>query len=113
MLTQLRCESMPPSVLRLNRMNTNADPDSPLETSSTIPADTVVRRTATARKTGGGIFALRRPIPQWVGILLGIICIVTVLGIWWFLTRGVPEERILSYRSLPSPAETLNRDQFH
>ncbi len=35
-----------------------------------------------------------------------------MFGIWWFLTRGVPEERILSYRSLPSPAETFNRDQL-
>jgi NitT/TauT family transport system permease protein len=89
-------------------------PDShELETSSAVPADTVVRRKTRTRASGGGIFALRRPIPQWAGILLGITCIASVLGIWWFLTRGAYEERILEYRSLPSPAETFNRDQFN
>jgi NitT/TauT family transport system permease protein len=94
-------------------MSDKADSKTALETSSAIPADTVVRKTTTAQTKRGGILALRRPIPQSVGILLGLLCIASVLGIWWFLTRGVPEERILSYRSLPSPAETFNRDQFH
>jgi NitT/TauT family transport system permease protein len=37
---------------------------------------------------------------------------LTVLGIWWLLTRGVPEERILNYTSLPSPAETFDKEQL-
>jgi NitT/TauT family transport system permease protein len=81
------------------------------ETSSAIPADTVVRKPIRTQARGGGIFALRRPIPQWVAILLGILCIATVLGIWWWLTRGDYEERIVSYTQMPSPAETLNEDQ--
>jgi NitT/TauT family transport system permease protein len=35
-----------------------------------------------------------------------------VLGVWWFLTRGPHEERIIGYNSLPSPAETFNKEQF-
>jgi ABC-type nitrate/sulfonate/bicarbonate transport system permease component len=93
-------------------MNNQSDSKTALEPSSAVPSDTVVRKTRTARANGRGLFSLRRPIPQWAGILLGILCIATALGIWWFLTRGVPEERILPYSSLPSPAETLNRDQF-
>jgi NitT/TauT family transport system permease protein len=94
-------------------MSDNPDSNTNWEADSAIPADTVVRRKTRTRASGGGIFALRRLIPQWAGILLGILCIATVLGIWWFVTRGVYEERILGYRSLPSPAETLNRDQFN
>jgi NitT/TauT family transport system permease protein len=83
-----------------------------LETSSAIPADTVVRKPIRARASGGGIFALRRSIPQWLSIILSILCIAAVLGIWWWLTRGPSEERILSYNKIPSPAETLNEDQL-
>jgi len=93
-------------------MSDKSDSNPALETSSAVPADTVVRRKTRTRADEGGIFALRRPIPQSAGILLGFLCIATVLGIWWFVTRGVPEERIVRYTSLPSPAETLNRDQF-
>jgi NitT/TauT family transport system permease protein len=81
------------------------------DTSSAVPADTVVRKPVRARARGGGIFALRRPIPQWLSIILGTLCIATVLGIWWWPTRGPTEERILPYNKFPSPAETLNEDQ--
>jgi NitT/TauT family transport system permease protein len=83
-----------------------------LGTSSAVPSDTVVRKTASARAKGGGIYALRRTVPHWLGLLLGALSIVAVLAIWWFLTRGVPEERILSYSSIPSPAETFHKDQL-
>jgi NitT/TauT family transport system permease protein len=90
----------------------NKDFQPAAEISSAIPADTVVRKPIRTRASGGGIFALRRPIPQWFGILLGMLCIATVLGIWWWLTRGKSEERILSYSQIPSPAETFNEDQI-
>jgi ABC-type nitrate/sulfonate/bicarbonate transport system permease component len=44
--------------------------------------------------------------------LLGLLCLALVFGVWLFLTRGAPEERILGYGSLPSPAETYNREQI-
>lgn len=83
----------------------------PADTGVELPADTIVRKRASAR-SGSGWLTLRRPIPQWLGIVLGLCCIAAVLGIWWFLTRGVPEERILRYTSLPSPAETFDHEQL-
>jgi ABC-type nitrate/sulfonate/bicarbonate transport system permease component len=85
--------------------------DPALETSSAIPADTIVRKPVRKQAGGGGIFALRRPIPQWLSIILGLLCIAAVLGIWWSLTRGRSEERIVSYTKIPSPAETFHEDQ--
>lgn len=93
-------------------MSEQSDSDSALETSSAVPGDTVVRSTAATRVNGGGIFALRRPIPHWLGFLLGALCILAVLGIWWFLTWGASEERILSYSSIPSPSETFDKEQL-
>jgi NitT/TauT family transport system permease protein len=50
---------------------------------------------------------LRADIPQWEGLFYGALCIVLCLGVWWFVTRGESEQRILSYTVLPSPGETL------
>jgi NitT/TauT family transport system permease protein len=84
------------------------------DTSSAIPPDTVVPKTSVAaRPQRRGIFALRRPIPRWLSVLLGLVCLATVLGIWWFITRGEYEERIVQYATLPSPAETFAREQLH
>src|SRR5581483_3189175 len=52
-------------------------------------------------------FALRKDAPQWQVWLCGVICIVLCVVLWWFVTHGEPEERILSYTVLPSPGETL------
>jgi NitT/TauT family transport system permease protein len=80
---------------------------------SAIPADTVVRKPKASRRSRGGVFALRRPIPHWLGILLGLCSIAAILGIWWLLTRGQGEERILSPSALRSPAETFDPEQLH
>ena len=53
------------------------------------------------------LFALRKEAPQWQTWLCGALCIVLCIGVWWFVTRGESEERILSYTILPSPSETL------
>lgn len=52
-------------------------------------------------------FALRSAIPTWQAAVLGLLCIALVLGIWWFVTRGEAESRILAPHELPSPAETF------
>src|SRR4051812_33261278 len=85
-------------------------PTSP-ETNPVTATDTVVR-TADNRSRGSRLFAFRRPVPPWAAALLGLLCLALVLGLWWFLTRDAPEERILGYGSLPSPAETYNREQI-
>ncbi len=77
-----------------------------------VPADTVVKQTAAGGPGGRSIFGFRRPVPHWIGILLGLACLAAVLGLWWFLTRGEPEERILKYSTLPSPAETFDKAQL-
>jgi NitT/TauT family transport system permease protein len=39
---------------------------------------------------------------------MGILCMCSCLALWWFVTRGEPEERILvRSKGLPSPAETF------
>ncbi len=37
----------------------------------------------------------------------GILSLLTVLIVWWFLTRGEGDQRILDAYTLPSPAETF------
>jgi NitT/TauT family transport system permease protein len=53
------------------------------------------------------LFVLRREIPAWQAVVFGIVCVALVLGLWWLVTRGEPEQRILSPAALPSPAETF------
>lgn len=54
---------------------------------------------------------LRQPAPLWQQAVFSVLCLVVCFGLWWFLTRGPGEERILSYAVLPSPAETFG--SFH
>jgi NitT/TauT family transport system permease protein len=52
--------------------------------------------------------ALRRDIPVWQTLACALACIVLCLGLWWFVTREDADgERIISYYSLQSPAETF------
>jgi ABC-type nitrate/sulfonate/bicarbonate transport system permease component len=58
------------------------------------------------------LFALRRDAPLWQTILCGVLAVLAVLAVWWYVTRGEPEERIVSpAKGLPSPAETFS--SFH
>lgn len=50
---------------------------------------------------------LRRPAKIWMGPVFGSLSILLFFAVWWFLTRGEPEERIISPASLPSPRETF------
>src|SRR5829696_1759352 len=85
---------------------------SPPEPGPAVPTDTVVIK-PTEGRPGSSLFAFRRPVSPWVASLLGMLCLALVLGLWWFLTRGPHEERILSYSSIPSPAETFSPEQIH
>src|SRR6187401_2138372 len=91
----------------------------PLAPTNRVPAVTdplagrdMVTRRANGRSTFGDLFTFRRPVSPWAAALLGALCLALVFGLWWFLTRGPHEERIIAYGSLPSPAETYNREQF-
>lgn len=49
---------------------------------------------------------LRAEPPAWIGKLLGLACVLLLLGIWWFYTHGSnPVERRISPAKLPSPSE--------
>lgn len=69
--------------------------------------DTAPVLPAPRRSGSGGMFALRKPAPAWQVPLFSGLCVALCFGLWWFLTRGAGEERILSYTTLPSPAETF------
>ena len=73
--------------------------------------DSVLQAAGLPSPRGPSRFALRSPIPQWQSVLYGVLCIVACAGIWWYLTWGTPEERILSPAVLSSPEETFGT--FH
>jgi ABC-type nitrate/sulfonate/bicarbonate transport system permease component len=54
-------------------------------------------------------FTLRKTGPLWESFLLGVCCIAVCFGIWWVLTYGENEKRIVGPLSLPSPSETFER----
>jgi NitT/TauT family transport system permease protein len=55
----------------------------------------------------GEFFNLRGEAPLWQRVLLGLTCVAVCVGVWWYVTRGEREERIVPYYTLPSPGETL------
>jgi NitT/TauT family transport system permease protein len=63
------------------------------------------------RPSGGflhRLFLLRKDPPLWEKLVFGALCIVGVAVLWWAVTRGAPEERILGPATLPSPEETFS-----
>lgn len=54
-----------------------------------------------------GFFALRREIPAWEAGFLGVLAVALCLAIWFVLTSGPGEQRIVGPLVLPSPGETL------
>lgn len=57
------------------------------------------------------LLAFRRDIPLWQEVLIGVLCVATVFLLWWLVTRGEGNQRIVNPRVLPSPAETFGT--FH
>jgi NitT/TauT family transport system permease protein len=54
------------------------------------------------------LFGLRKEIPVWQVWVFSLLCVGLCFGLWWFVTRGEPEERILPpSKGLSSPAETF------
>lgn len=52
---------------------------------------------------------IRGRVPAKMALLLGLIPIIVLLALWWFLTRGEPEFRTVSPSILPSPWETIQQ----
>jgi NitT/TauT family transport system permease protein len=77
---------------------------------STVPASPAQPAPQeTPPRLSGGSFALRKPIPLWQTLLLAAGSLATVAALWWLLTRGPVEERIVGPYALPSPYETFSR----
>ena len=53
-------------------------------------------------------FVLRKAAPRWPLFLLGLLCTACCLGLWYWVTLGRPEERIIGPLALPSPKETFD-----
>lgn len=50
---------------------------------------------------------LRQEPPPLVGKLLGALCLALILFVWFLLTRGEAEQRMISPTTLPSPGEVF------
>jgi NitT/TauT family transport system permease protein len=55
----------------------------------------------------GDFLALRKEAPLWQVVAFSLLSIFVCYGLWWFLTRGEPEDRIVNVTVLPSPNETF------
>jgi NitT/TauT family transport system permease protein len=51
---------------------------------------------------------LRRESPPWQAALMSVACLCTTFALWWYLTKGAPEERIVpTSTGIFSPSEIL------
>jgi ABC-type nitrate/sulfonate/bicarbonate transport system permease component len=55
---------------------------------------------------GRRLFALREDVPHWLSGVASLLCVLIVAGLWYWVTYGEYEERILGYSQLPSISET-------
>jgi NitT/TauT family transport system permease protein len=83
-------------------MTTNEDSPSPAS-----PQQNSFPTRARHAGTLGQLLALRREAPLWQVVLFGVLSVGLTFGVWWFVTRGVPEERLVGIGILPSPQETF------
>jgi NitT/TauT family transport system permease protein len=62
---------------------------------------------------GSGLFlGLREQAPRWQIILMGLAGVGSCFALWWFVTRGEPDDRIMPpSKGLTSPWETFS--SFH
>jgi ABC-type nitrate/sulfonate/bicarbonate transport system permease component len=51
--------------------------------------------------------SIRGNVPRKVAIPLGLVPIVLLFVLWYFLTAGEPEQRVIGPTILPSPAEVI------
>ncbi len=82
---------------------TNPEPSPPAAPEPPAPIAAPVHRLR-----AGPYFTLRREVPPWQAYLMGVACLCACLAVWWYLTRGPAEERIIPpSKGLSSPAETF------
>jgi NitT/TauT family transport system permease protein len=69
--------------------------------------DATAPRGGVLQRLMGDWFVLRNRPPQWQAILLGLACVAICYLLWWWVTRGPDQERIVRWYALPSPEETF------
>ena len=87
-------------------MADNPSPPAPAR----LPSGTGAARLSGGRRHPdylGYLFALRKDIPRWQAVGMGLLCLAVCFGLWWFVTRGEPGNRLISENDLPSPRETF------
>lgn len=83
-------------------MSNSSGPDIP-----EVPPTVALPATPSPRSRRGQLLILRQAAPVWQVVAFSLLSIGTCFGIWWFLTRGEPEERIVGIAILSSPQETF------
>jgi NitT/TauT family transport system permease protein len=73
-----------------------------------VPAAATPAAAARPRRRTWKFFGIRQSAPRWQVLFFSLLCIATVGALWWYLTSGPYEERIVSYNKLPSPRETFS-----
>ena len=63
------------------------------------------------RRTLHEWISIRSETPRWQAVALGLLCVLLCFVLWWYVTWGEAEERILTSVKLPSPQETFS--SFH
>jgi ABC-type nitrate/sulfonate/bicarbonate transport system permease component len=82
------------------------DPDSSPSSSPALPPAGLT--VATVGSGADRWLALRRELPLWQAVFMGLAGIGCCFALWWYVTRGAAEERIISPSTgLASPAETF------
>ncbi|MCG3136813.1 MAG: hypothetical protein HJJLKODD_00649 [Phycisphaerae bacterium] len=76
-------------------------------TQPTSPAAPPVSRQEVQFSLWRKMWTLRRGLPWWASLAIGIACVTLVMSLWWFATRGEAEARLIRPSVLPSPAETI------
>jgi len=88
-------------------MNTEEQNNSEGSEQSTEDVTAPVTEQPAATEPRFQLFELRKQIPQWLAVLAGIASILLCAGIWYFVTAGPGEERVLGHSQLPSIGETV------
>jgi ABC-type nitrate/sulfonate/bicarbonate transport system permease component len=78
----------------------------------TTPSETAVppNQPLPARKSApmfGELLSLRKDAPLWQVCLFSLLCLVVCYTLWWWLTLGEGEKRLIGNATLPSPSETF------
>lgn len=76
-------------------------------TKNTPPAPAAQAVGGGALRGIGRLFRIRGEPTVWQSVVFGVLCLGICLGIWWFVTHGEPESRIMGPAVLPSPGETF------